>query len=334
MNLEQIAEMAGVSRATVSRVINNYPHVRDDVRQRVLAVIEREGFQPNAAARMLVKQRTEVLGVIAPEGLGSIFTNPFYPILFEGISAAIIQTDYAMSLWAGVTPEETERTYRRILGYKMMDGALIVSSIDGDSLPRRLLERKMPFVLIGRSELPDVCTVDVDNVVAARTATEHLVRLGRRRIAHISGDLKVISARERAHGYRLALEASRLPYDPALLVEGGFSEDDGYLAARRLEGLGVDAVFAANDTVATGAMHAFLERGLAIPQDVAIIGFDDLPSSSQTMPTLSTIRQPIRELGIVAVRTLIDLIAGNVTSAHRVVLPTELIIRDSCGTLR
>src|SRR5579859_2216478 len=111
MNLEQIAEMAGVSRATVSRVINNYPHVRDDLRQRVLAVIEREGFQPNAAARMLVRKRTDVLGVIAPEGLGSIFTNPFYPILFEGISEAIIQSDYTMSLWAGITPEETERTY-------------------------------------------------------------------------------------------------------------------------------------------------------------------------------------------------------------------------------
>src|SRR5579872_6281272 len=148
MNLERIAHLAGVSRATVSRVINDYPYVSDEVRQRVLAIIEQEGFQPNAAARMLVRQRTDVIGVISPEGLGSTFSTAYFPMLFEGISAGINQTDYAMSLWMGSTPEENERIYKRILGYKMMDGALLISNIEGDTLPQRFFERRMPLVMI------------------------------------------------------------------------------------------------------------------------------------------------------------------------------------------
>jgi LacI family transcriptional regulator len=333
MNLEKIARLAGVSRSTVSRVINKHPYVSDDVRQRVEQVIAREGFQPNAAARALVRQKTEVIGVILPEGLEGLFSSGYFPILLGGISTAISRTDYAMSLWAGQTTEDTQRMYERILGYKLMDGALLISAVNGDTLSQQLIEKKMPVVLIGRVSHPLVSTVDVDNVSAGRTATEHLMRIGRHRIAHIGGRFDLISAHERHEGYKMALEASGIPYDPALVVWGDFSEEAGYLAARALIGQGIDAVFCANDSMAIGLMHALRDQGISVPGDVAIIGFDDLPIASSIIPTLSTMRQPVADLGRTAAQLLLDIVMGVITSPQHIMLPTELIIRESCGTL-
>ena len=329
MNLEKIARIAGVSRSTVSRVINNHPYVSDDVRQRVLDVIEREGFQPNAAARMLVRQRTEVIAVIAPEGLGTVLSSMYFPILLAGISTTISQADYAMSLWAGATQEETARMYKRILGYKLMDGALLISAVDGDPLPQRLLERKMPLVVIGRAKIPDVSTVDVDNVEAARTATDRLIRLGRRRIAHITGRLDLISAQERLSAYKDTLESQGIAFDPNLVVQGDYSEEAGRQAAAQLAAQGIDGAFVANDAMAIGLMRGLEQRGLAVPHDVSIIGFDDLPLASSVKPALSTIRQPIRDLGVKAAQMLIGIINGEITEPQHIMLPTELVIRET-----
>ncbi|HLY24774.1 MAG TPA: LacI family DNA-binding transcriptional regulator [Aggregatilineales bacterium] len=333
MNLERIARLAGVSRSTVSRVINGYPHVREEIRSRVLAVIEREGFQANAAARMLARQRTDVIGVVEPEGLGSVFSKGYFNLLFEGISMGINPTDYAMSLWIGSTPEETERINKRILGYKMMDGVLIISSMTGETLAQRLVERKMPVVMIGNSSTPGVLTIDIDNIAAARMATNHLVRLGRQRIAHITGRTSLISARERLTGYREAIETTRQGFDPALVIEADYSPDAGYWATRQLISTGIDAIFAGSDLIGIGAIRALHEQQIAIPGDVAVVGFDDLPAAATLKPSLTTVRQPIRELGRLAVQSLIDLIDGRITAAHRVILPTELIVRESCGAL-
>jgi LacI family transcriptional regulator len=329
MNLEKIARIVGVSRSTVSRVINNHPYVSDGVRQRVLEVIERGGFQPNAAARMLVRQRTEVIAVIAPEGLGIVLSSMYFPILLAGISTTISQADYAMSLWAGATQEETERMYKRILGYKLTDGALLVSAVDGDTLPQRLLERKMPLVVIGRVKLPEVSTVDVDNLYASRTATEHLIGLGRRRIAHITGRLDLTSAQERLSAYKAALESHGIPFNPELVVEGDYSEQAGYLAAARLVEQEINGAFVANDAMAIGLMRGLEQCGLAIPRDVSIIGFDDLPIASSVKPALSTIRQPIRDLGIRAAQMLIGIINREITEPQHIMLPTELVIRET-----
>lgn len=331
MGLEDIARKAGVSRATVSRVINNHPYVKDEVRRRVMAVIEQEGFHPSGAARALARQRTEIIGVIAPEGLGPILSVPYFSPLLEGISAGISRSDYVMALWVGQSPEEVERMYRRILSYRLMDGALLLSAVETDILPRLLLDRKMPQVMIGRSLVEGVSTVDVDNVVASRAATEHLIRLGRQRIAHLTGALKLVSAQERLLGYRMALAASKLGFDETMVIEGDYGEASGYAAARRMLALRADAIFAASDTMALGLLRGLRELGVEVPKEVAIIGFDDLPSAAQQ--GLSTVRQPIRELGSVAVQMLIDTIEGRTSAPQRVVLPTELIIRATCGTL-
>jgi LacI family transcriptional regulator len=334
MNLEKIARLAGVSRSTVSRVINNHPYVSDDVRQRVMEVIEREGFQPNAAARMLVRQRTEVIAVIAPEGLNTVLSSNYFPILLGGISTTITRADYAMSLWAGSTAEEIDRMYKRILSYKLMDGALLISAMEGDTFPLRLQERKMPLVMIGHTNLHGVSSVDVDNIQAAYDATEHLIHIGRTRIAHIGGRMDLTSARERFQGYRQALDAYGLNYDHNLIVHGDFTEVSGYAAATKLLPRGVDAAFACNDMMAAGFMRGAIDQGKTVPDDISVIGFDDLPISLTNMPALSTVRQPIHDLGVAATQLLIQIINGEAEEPQRITLPTELVIRETSGGVR
>jgi LacI family transcriptional regulator len=256
--------------------------------------------------------------------------SSYFPILLTGISSTISQADYAMSLWAGTTTEESQRMYKRILGYKLMDGALLISAVDGDPLPQRLLERRMPFVIIGHnSTIPEISTVDVDNLQAARDATEYLIRQGKRRIAHITGRMNLISARERFRAYREALENNGIEYDPELVIEGDWTEATGYAAGSKLVPLGIDGAFTSNDLMAVGLTRAVLEQGLSVPRDVSIIGFDDLPIASTFMPSLTTVRQPVRDLGVVATKILLGMIEGTITEPQHVVLPTELVIRET-----
>ena len=331
LNLEQIARLAGVSRSTVSRVINNDRYVSIGVRDRVTAVIEREGFQPNATARNLARQQTGTLGVISPEGMGTIFGTPYFPILFEGVFAAANQTDYAVSLWVGSTPAEMERIYRHILGYRLMDGAMLLSAIRDDSLPQRLLERHIPVVLLGQSDLPGILTVDVDNFAAARAATEHLIQLGRRRIAHIGArNTDLVSAERRFCGYRAALELHGLAYDPQLVYNGDYSEATGYRAGVTLAARGIDALFAANDLMAYGVLDAARVLRLKVPEDVSVVGFDDLEGSAESIPSLTTATQPMKQLGHVAASYLMRRLDGRDKSLglHQK-LPVPLGVRGS-----
>jgi len=187
----------------------------------------------------------------------------------------------------------------------------------------------MPLVIIGPSSIPEISTVDVDNVQAARTATEHLIRLGKRRIAHIKGQMSIFATRERFRGYREALEGGGLPYDPELVIDGDFSELSGSVAAQKLIPRQVDGVFASNDQMAIGFVRAALERGLSLPGDVSVVGFDDLPIASTFMPSLTTMRQPIREIGVTATRMLLGIVDGSITEPQHMMLTTELVVRQT-----
>lgn len=330
--LESIAELSGVSRSTVSRVVNNQAGVSPTVRDRVLAVIEHTGYQPNAMARSLAMQSTGMLGLVIPRQAQSLFVDPYFPRLIQGISAASNQQNSTLALFLLHNEAEEEQIYPQVLNRSLLDGVLFVASNTEDPFVQRLLNSGMPFVTIGR-DCAETSThyVDVDNVQGAFTAVSHLIRLGYERIATITGPLNSFSAQNRLEGFHKAVTSRGQVLDTNWIVEGDFTEAGGYFAMQQLLPHEPDAIFVASDGMAMGAMRAAREAGWRIPDDVAIVSYDDLPQAALTDPALTTIRQPIQRLGKLAIETLLDVITNGTAPTRRILLPTELIIRSSCG---
>jgi LacI family transcriptional regulator len=334
MNLEDIAAKAGVSRSTVSRVINNEPYVSDKTRQRVLTVIEQEEFAPNPVARALVTQRTQVIGVVIPHVPIVVFEDAYYfPFLLQGVARITHERDYAMLLWLGQAGESSDRFYNRIIRNRLMDGVIIASAASNDPLIDHFLETGAPFVMVEcpQRDWDRISYVSVDNVAAAYTAVSHLIALGRRRIAHITGNLAISDGRDRVEGYERALRDAGIPLDESLIIEGNFTHRSGYLGMKTLLERKVDAVFASSDITARGVLQALHEARVRVPDDIALVGFDDLPTSVQVTPPLTTIHQPIEEKGACATSILLNIIENGLDEPQQVLLPTELIIRESCG---
>ena len=299
LNLEDIAQLAGVSRSTVSRVVNNDPRVREQTRQRVLKIIAEHNYTPNIAARSLVTQRTQLLGLYIPYFVSDLFTDPYFPMLIQAITTRATEQEYDVMLWLRGSSISPDHFHQRVLDNRMADGLILASTSRGDRLAQRLLERGQTFIVNGRpwENADEMNYVDTANVEGAQQAVEHLARLGRKRIGTITGRLDVISAYDRLIGYRQALERLGLPYDPALEAQADFSETGGYIAMRRLLQQRPDAVFVASDHMAVGALRAIHEAGLSVPDDIAIVGFDDMPFATMAATNLTTIRQPVQRLG-------------------------------------
>ena len=337
LTLEQIASLARVSRATVSRVVNNQSGVRDDIRERIWAVVRETGYQPHAAARSLVTRRTQVVAVIIPETVNRLFTDPFFPRLLSGIAATCNNRHYHLMLALFNGADGQAEMYSRAVGSGHLDGVIMASAHTGDPLFASLLRDGVPFVLAGRHPDERVNYVDVDNVGGARMAVEHLIRLGHTRIATITGPLTMAHGEDRLLGYRQALEAHRLPVDERLVVAGDYTEESGSMGMQRLFSASPTALFAASDVMAIGALKALREAGLRVPEDVALVGFDDLSIASAIVPGLTTVRQPIEHLGSMAADLLLNSLASPPaahTPAQRIILPTQLVLRGSCGALR
>ena len=332
MNLEQIANLSGVSRSTVSRVINNDPNVSVATREKVMQVVKRVNYTPNAAARGLAAGRTHVLGLVIPMGVSALFTDPYFPLLIQGVSSACNAREYSVMLWLA-EPEYERRQIRQIMYSGLVAGVIISSMLLNDSLVQALLEGDLPFMLVGRHPTDARASyVDADNHGGAREVVAHLLRLGRTRVATITGPQSMIAGADRLAGYTAALRDRGLLFDPSLIAEGDFTEAGGYHAMQQLLVCCPDAVFVASDMMAVGALRALREAGLRVPEDVALVGFDDLPQAARTEPPLTTVRQPVYRLGAVAVDSLLDLIDHPDSSPRRIVLPTELIVRVSCGS--
>ncbi|MEW5869926.1 MAG: LacI family DNA-binding transcriptional regulator [Chloroflexota bacterium] len=331
MNLEEIARLSGVSRSTVSRVINNSPRVSEEARRKVLEIIQQTNFQPNIAARSLASGSTRILGLVIPTAVANLFIDPYFPLLIQGITAACNVRNYSIMLWLADIEYE-RRMIRQILYSGLVDGVVLASMSMNDPLLEALLEANRPFVVQGRDlQHEGVAYVDVDNLESSRHATLHLARLGRRRIAHITGPLNTAVGQDRRQGYESALQQSGLPYNPNLISEGDFTYEGGYQAMLRLLPHEPDSVFIASDTMAQGALRAIIETGRSVPEDIALVGFDDMPFASHMIPPLTTVRQPVQRMGSVAAETLIELIENPVAKPRGIRLPTELVIRASCG---
>jgi LacI family transcriptional regulator len=333
VTIEEIARLADVSRSTVSRVLNNHPSVRPKVRERVLEVIRVQDYTPNAAARSLASARSRVISVVIPRSAAQIFTDSFFALALQGISEACASSGYFLML-SMVTSEHEEGFYNQVLRGQHFDGVLMLSSDVDDPLLPRMIRDGLPLVLIGQHPyLEGIASVDVENREGARMAVDHLIGLGHRRIATVSGSLMMTAGLARRDGYKQALLAAGIPISAELMAEGDFTQESGYTSMRRLLALPFrpQAVFVASDTMALGALRAIAEAGLLVPADIALVSFDDLPTAAYANPPLTTVHQPITELGSVAVRTLIMQIESPHADPALVVLPTRLVVRASCG---
>jgi LacI family transcriptional regulator len=332
LTLESLAKQIGVSRSTISRVINGSPNVSPEVRKRVQKAIQATGFHPNAAARSLASQRSYMIGLVLPRSVSSFFTDPYFPQLTQGIAFACNNNNLSLSLFIVGNKEDEEKISPRISRRGMLDGILIQSGQEDDKLIDHLTRSSVPSVILGRPFEPaGISYIDVDNVNSALIATRHLINLGYQRIATIAGSNTSTVSIDRLNGYKKALIESGRNIDGSLIVEGDFSEGSGYSAMKALLPAKPDAVFSASDLMAAGAIRAVKEAGLRIPEEVAFVGFDDIPLGVLTDIQLTTIRQPILKFGIKAVELLIDLIENGTKPARSMILDTELIIRDSCG---
>lgn len=334
LTLEDIAEKTGVSRSTVSRVINHQPNVREAVRQRVWQVIEQTGFQPNAAARSLASQRSSMIGLVLPKGIDTLFSDPYFPHLTQGIAQACNEYDFTLGLFILHSPEDEEKIFPRISRKGLLDGILVQADAYGNALIELLAKAQIPSVILGRPlHSQGVTYIDVANRKSAQQAVHHLLSQGRRRIAMISGPSFSTVSADREQGYRDALQCAGLPVQESLIVQGEFSEASGYLCMTRLLAMQPDAVFAASDEIAYGAIRAIEQHDLCIPADIALMGFDDLPSrhASKWNTRLSTVHQPVETLGFKAVELLLQVMEQGVYPPRQILLETELLIRESSG---
>jgi LacI family transcriptional regulator len=329
--LEHIGRRAGVSTATVSRVINNHPNVKPELRKRVWQVIEEMEYRPNAAARSLAGQRSRVIGLVIPESAQMLFTDPYFPRLIQGIAHSCKEQDYTLTLFLFDTVEGGAKLSPRVMQGSMLDGVILAGATIDDPIVDHLMESGTPFVLVGRADNPRVSFVDVDNEVGSYTAVTHLIRQGYEKIGTITGPLNARVGLLRRDGYLRALQDRGRVVDETLIAHGDFTEASGYAAMLRLLPREPDALFIASDTMALGAMRAIRQAGKSVPRDVAIVSFDDLPPAEMAEPQLTTVRQPVRRTGALAVEMLIDILEHGAEPARRLVLPTELVIRGSCG---
>ncbi len=327
--LEEIGKIAGVSRATVSRVINNHPNISDSVRQRVLDVIAETGYRPNMAARTLASNQSRILGLVIPAIISNVFTNPYYPMLIQGITQTCNALDYTLTLFMFQTKAEQDAGTARIVNNALLDGLIITADHNENNLVEQLMQANMPFVQIGRplDDAP-IHYVDADNVLGGRLATDYLIELGCQRIAQVA-TAKNPAGEDRDAGYKQALAESLIEVDENLIVYADFSESQAYRVTKDLLQYKPDGIFVQSDWMAIGVIRAIQEAGLRIPLDIAIASFDDLPIATRDKPHLTTIRQPIEATGRAAVETLLHVI-NNLDAPQQIAqLPVDLIIRDT-----
>ncbi len=333
--IEDIARLACVSRSTVSRVLNDHPSVRPTVRDRVWSVIKEYGYVPQAAARHLVTQRTGLIGVLFPRSTEYLLANPIFASFGQGIGKVCAHRGYLAMVSLGLRDME-EKALLGMLRSRHFDGIVLISSESHDPLPFFLKEAGILYTRIGHDpEGDDDAFVDVDDAEAAYKAVEHLTNLGHQRIAIIKGPAAEACIPRRYSGYTRALQEAGLSVDPALVGEGDWLHTSGLAVMRRFLQLDnpPSAVFACNDMMAAGVLHAIYERGLRVPQDIAVVGFDDVPQTKIIIPALTTIRQPSEEMGSKATEMLIDRLEDKGDYSQQIIFQTELVIRQSCGAM-
>jgi LacI family transcriptional regulator len=322
-----VARSAGVSYSTVSRVVNDYAHVNEGTRERVQAAMRELGYVAHVTARALASGRTQAIGLLAQE-----IDNPFFSVVIKGVDQAVSTADYDLLLCTTHSRREKEAEYVARLSHGMVDGLLIVLPTGVPEYIAQLRHERYPFVLVDHDSDARGCNVvNAANRSGTREGISYLLALGHRRIGFITGRPDVGATYTRYAGYRAALAEAGIPVDERLVVEGDFLEQRGYEAGRELLALEEPptAIFASSDAAAFGVLAAARDASLQVPRELSVLGFDDIVEASYIGAALSTVRQPLREMGRVAVQRLMRLLADPSQPAERIVMETELIIRQT-----
>ncbi|MBN2370220.1 MAG: LacI family DNA-binding transcriptional regulator [Vicinamibacteria bacterium] len=321
--IHDIARRAGVSPSTVSRVLNQTSPVRPEKRRSVIEAVEALKYRPSIVAQGLARGRSPAVGVLVQD-----ISSPFYSRILLGIEGRLVGTGLYPIFASGVEKRQTAQALQ-LLNDNRVGSMIVVGGrmFDADIIR---MSARMPVVVVGRAiaGMEERC-LRVENIEGGCRATRHLLDLGHRRIAHLTGVHNHPDAIDRREGYARALSERGIDVDPALIVTGDFEEISGLRGVEALvsDGVGFSAIFAGNDQMAYGAQLALHRHGLRVPQDVSLVGFDDLPHSTFTVPALTTIRQPTIAIGAAAVDALIGLLQGQPLCLP--VFPTELVVRDS-----
>jgi LacI family transcriptional regulator len=325
VTIRDVAAIAEVSPATVSRVLNADERVAPELRERVLAAVERLGYRPNSQARSLRTQATRVIGLIISD-----IQNPFFTSLVRGVEDVAQASGYSVVLANSDEDLGKEQQYLRVAAAEQMAGVILSPASSSRTRIGELVQEEIPVVTIDRRIAADVDSVAVDNVAGARQAVEHLLKTGASRVGVIAGPADVSTSADRIEGYHAALREAGIAVDPALLVRGDFRIDGGRRAAGRLLDLPArpDALFAANNLMLIGTLDAMAERGLSAPADVLLAGFDEM-SWAGFAPPLTLVEQPTYEIGRLATEMLMRRISGDTSAAEHVVLDATLKVRAS-----
>jgi len=327
ITLKMVAERAEVSVNTASRAINNKPDINEETKKRVLRIAKELGYIRNAAAVALRTKKTRTIGVVIADN-----SNPFYAEVLNGIEVAAREKNYHIIL------ANTQRDYKKeeeainLLLAKRVDGLLITPVQDRDDDITNLIDANIPFVVVGRDfENIEVDAVYNNEVKGGFLATEYLIKKGHKRIALIDGFLYKSPAKSRLEGYKKALNKHRISVDESLISVGDINIEDGYERTKQMleRNLDFTAIFAYNDMMAFGSMQAIKEKGLRIPEDIGLVGYDDIPFSSLISPSLTTIKLKKQELGVESVKLLFSRINGGRKKTKKVMLDVELQIRES-----
>jgi LacI family transcriptional regulator len=329
LTLDDIGELAGVSRATVSRVINNYPHIKPHVRERVQKVIAETGYRPNKIAQSLASDHTSIIGMVIPHTAQTILSDPYFLHLINGITQATNRHGLTLSLFLFHSMSEETQMAHSLFNTNLVDGLIITADRKENPFVKQVVQHNIPFVFVGRPQIKSqIPYVNVANEMGAYLAAEYLIGLNRRRLAMIRCDHNT-AGDDRYSGFCQALHDHDIDLDPRRVAHGDFSLESGYTAMQQLLPTAPDAVFASSDMMAIGAQRAIKQAGLSIPDDIAIVGFDDLPQAALADPPLTTIRQPIEALGIEAVDLLHHMLTEPTIPPKQIVLPVELVCRTT-----
>ncbi len=329
---DEVARAAGVSPATVSYVVNNGPRpVAAETRTRVRETIKRLGYRPNAVAQSLRRRRTSMIGLILPDT-----HNPYFSEVARGIESVTFERGYTVVLCHSGYDVEHELKYVEVLHSERAAGVIWIPATDNHEPGERLVDFGVPLVILDRV-VPGIQAPSVvaDNFRGGYLATEHLIGLGHRRIGCIGRPLDLSHSRERFRGYCAALKDHEIPQDETLLVRGGLRLEDGRVAALRLLNLTSPptAIFAYNDIMAIGALRAAFERGLKVPRDLSIVGFDNIPQAAYTCPALTTVRQLKLDMGRQGAELLLDLVENKALPESRTPVDVKLVVRESTGPI-